>query len=986
MTQGKPGKPWAECGNSDEEDDIVFRGPNTGKKSEKEVGNFPDLADLSLNDDEEGDEHESSFEDDDQEGATSEEDSSSEIGEDEEERETIEPYNLRELPRHACRFCGVHDAGCVARCTACDRWFCNGTMSAGTGTHIVQHLVRAKHKEVALHADSPLGDTILECYNCGNRNIFLLGFIPARADTVVVLLCRQPCATSAGGAQDSTWDLDSWTPLISQRALLPWLVAPPSQEEQRRMRPITAEQIVKLEELWRTRPDADIGDLTAEKALLDIPVARTQLHYESAMEYHSVMAPLVELEAEQDKASKEAQRQENVAIRWDMGLNMKRVAWLYLPATGTDADFRITAGDEVEITHKTSKWKASGSVIKVPTSSSEEIAVELFTTSGSKTPPSEGGYSVDFVWKSVPYDRMQLALKLLALNDGHVDPAILDEILGRAIDTPDLSVHLPTQLAAPGLPELNHSQAHAVRHVLQRPLSLIQGPPGTGKTVTSATIVYHLAKQDRGPVLVCAPSNVAVDHLTEKIHKAGLRVVRIAAKWREDIDSSISFLTLHSQLARYEAVPELKKLIKLKEELGELSAKDERRFTELRARAERDILKAAQVICTTAIGAGDGRLRSMKFAAVLLDEATQAVEPEALIPLVHGPRQVVLVGDHRQLGPVVLNKKAVKAGFAQSLFERLIQLGIRPVRLQVQYRMHPCLSEFPSNMFYEGALQNGITQGDRARRDVDFPWPNPDAPMFFLASVGTEELSASGTSFLNRTEASHVEKIVTRLLKAGVLPSQIGVITPYDGQRAYLVHYMQSSGSLPSELYAQVEVASVDAFQGREKDYIILSCVRSNDAHNIGFLSDARRLNVALTRAKYGLIILGNPRVLSRNLLWHHLVSHFKEHSLLMEGTLGSLRPCLLQLARPRPLQLRDNLPPAHGRPDGASFSLATAPYNLPSHPSAPVNLDTISQSGYDTVSLGGLSQISQAGWGSGPYSQARRTQYFAGKGEIIEE
>ncbi|KAF2470202.1 uncharacterized protein BDR25DRAFT_325879 [Lindgomyces ingoldianus] len=193
-------------------------------------------------------------------------------------------------------------------------------------------------------------------------------------------------------------------------------------------------------------------------------------------------------------------------------------------------------------------------------------------------------------------------------------------------------------------------------------------------------------------------------------------------------------------------------------------------------------------------------------------------------------------------------------------------------------------------MFYEGSLQNGVTMQDRVRRDVDFPWPVGDNPMMFWSNLGNEEISASGTSYLNRTEASNVEKIVTRFFKAGVQPSDIGIITPYEGQRSYVVSSMQATGSFKKENYKEVEVASVDAFQGREKDFIILSCVRSNDHQGIGFLSDPRRLNVALTRAKYGLVILGNPKVLSKHPLWHYLLLHFKERNCLVEGPLSNLQ------------------------------------------------------------------------------------------------
>nr|XP_023920134.1 GTP-binding protein BRASSINAZOLE INSENSITIVE PALE GREEN 2, chloroplastic-like [Quercus suber] len=148
---------------------------------------------------------------------------------------------------------------------------------------------------------------------------------------------------------------------------------------------------------------------------------------------------------------------------------------------------------------------------------------------------------------------------------------------------------------------------------------------------------------------------------------------------------------------------------------------------------------------------------------------------------------------------------------------------------KVQYRMHPSLSEFPSNSFYEGTLQNGVTINERQSSGIDFPWPVPNRPMFFYVQMGQEEISASGTSYLNRTEAANVEKIVTTFLRSGVVPSQIGVITPYEGQRAYIVNYMSRNGALRQQLYKEIEVASVDSFQGREKDYIILSCVRSNE-------------------------------------------------------------------------------------------------------------------------------------------------------------
>ena len=382
---------------------------------------------------------------------------------------------------------------------------------------------------------------------------------------------------------------------------------------------------------------------------------------------------------------------------------------------------------------------------------------------------------------------MQLAMKTFAVDEksvsayivGHASTSIMcrkltksypqyHKLLGHEVEPQSLRTQMPKRFSAPGLPELNHSQMYAVKSVLQKPISLIQGPPGTGKTVTSASVVYHLVKMNPGPVLVCAPSNVAVDQLTEKIHVTGLKVVRITAKSREALESSVWILTLHQQVANNTSHVELQKLIQLKNEQGELSSNDEKKYKTLIKQCEREVLNAADVICCTCVGAGDPRLAKLKFRTVLIDEATQAAEPglryhsarnflsywlfhtECMIPLVLGCRQVVLVGDHQQLGPVIMNKKAARAGLTQSLFERLIVLGNRPIRLQVQYRMHPCLSEFPSNMFYEGSLQNGVTAPERLRRNVDFPWPVPDTPMFFYQNLGQEEISSSGTSFLNR--------------------------------------------------------------------------------------------------------------------------------------------------------------------------------------------------------------------------------------------
>ncbi|ETW49233.1 hypothetical protein PFMALIP_02736 [Plasmodium falciparum MaliPS096_E11] len=1015
-----------------------------------------------------------------------------------------------DLKYYRCRYCEIDSIDSVVQCNNCKRWFCNG--SYGTcGSHIVTHLVRSKHKEIRLHKNSLLGETILECYNCACRNVFLLGFLPTSEEGVVVIICRDPCLSSyislyekhvgpfdehkskslqddmekeilledhdvdneeindepnknnkkkceninssnedekeheepinfcslnhpsdssdyypyyyynhhsnysrreknkkhnkgsekkhmnvccddnkmkdcqnnnnpnkyvddenmidgkdnkkyeKKGKQNDVykedekgsyinnsnindelmkikdWDLKKWQPVIEDRFFLEWLVNIPSNEEaERKGKLSTSYNVNKLEELWKNKKDVYIDELNFE--ILNDEPNKVELKYEDAHHYQSIFSPLVQLEADYDKSIKEGQKQGNVSVRWDIGLNKKRYAhFIYIKE---ESELRLVAGDELKISYTYpdgSVWCCEGHISRLH--NTEEISLELRTSCTSNGPWVDNittGFTVEFIWKSTAYDRMQLALNEFALNSYSLSGFLYHKLLGHDISEDSLEYNKNTfhklmhkkvmsirNYSAPNLAPLNHSQIDAIKRSLLSPLSLIQGPPGTGKTLTCATLVYHLVKMNMGKVLVTAPSNVAVDQLSVRIHRSGLKVVRLCSKSRESVPSIAEYLYLHNQmkLLKTDIAEELNKLLELKEEVGELSQKDERRLKKLILFAEHEILIEADVICCTCVGAMDKRLKKFRFRQVLVDEATQSTEPECLVPLVTGAKQIVLVGDHCQLGPIIVCKKAANAGLGKSLFERLVMLGITPFRLEVQYRMHPALSEFPSYVFYDGSLQNGITLKEREYPLKSFPWPNAKCPMFFYNSTGLEEMSASGTSYLNRSEASNMEKLVRTLLQCGLKPSQIGVITPYEGQRAYITSLFQKNISFQNS--SDIEVASVDAFQGREKDFILLSCVRSNKKLGIGFLNDPRRLNVALTRAKYGLIICGNAKVLSRhhfisrekinanetitnvNSVWINLLSQFKKKDLIVEGCLANLKPVNINIPTPTKLPSR---------------------------------------------------------------------------------
>ena len=814
---------------------------------------------------------------------------------------TLDHYDEDALPEYACRYCGIHDPSCVAMCVETQKWFCNAN------SHLVHHLVRSRNNQVQLHPESPLGETVLECYNCASKNAFVMGFVPASSSSVVVLLCRV-CVETVPGLKDMEWELSQWHPLIQDRKFLPWLIKVPSDKLLLKARDVTPIQMSKLEDLWKVDPHAKFSHLNRPEAEIE-EMTPTLLQYEDGYHYQNILAPLVKMEADYDKQMKESLTEGSIRVNWDKSLQGKNIATFHFGGRSAEQsrimigdELRLKLGDGAQFLHG-KPWECVGYVRDIV-----DGEVEMELKAGMNVPLDvKDDLVVEYIWKATSYDRMQKALKTFAIDDTSVTGYIYHTLLGHAVEEQRIATaKLPVDFTVPGLPPLNESQKDAVAAVLQRPVSLIQGPPGTGKTVTSATLVYFLAKQGMGQVLVTAPSNVAVDQLTEKIAATGLRVVRLASKTREATLSSVDHLCLHV-MTPLAGGDELSKLQRLKDEIGELSERDQKKYRALRNRTEREILQAADVICCTCVGAGDPRLKNFRFRQVLIDEATQAIEAEALIPITTGAKQVIMVGDHCQLGPVVMCKAAAKAGLTQSLFERLVLVGLRPIRLQVQYRMHPSLSEFPSNMFYEGSLQNGVTESDRQLMTLpsftgkeDFPWPQPTKPMFFYSISGMEEISSSGTSYLNRTEASYVERIVTHFLRMGVTPSQIGVITPYDGQKKYVQEYMRRSGALAGALYEAIEVASVDAFQGREKDFILVSCVRSSETQGIGFLSDPRRLNVALTRARLGLILLGNPRVLSKNALWAALLLHFKEINTLVEGPLNNLQPSYMTFSKPR--------------------------------------------------------------------------------------
>lgn len=420
--------------------------------------------------------------------------------------------------------------------------------------------------------------------------------------------------------------------------------------------------------------------------------------------------------------------------------------------------------------------------------------------------------------------------------------------------------------------ELNAPQLEAVDLAMRaRHVALVHGPPGTGKTRTLVEIIRQAAARGER-VLATAASNTAVDNLAERLVDTGLNVVRVGhpARVAPAVEGrSLDVLlerTAEYKLARkwLDEAAAIRRRTRNRTQRGNTTRTDRREaYREARTlsadarqqmRGAQDrILERAQVICATAAGTDSRVLGSMQFDVVVLDEATQATTPVALVALGRANR-VVLAGDHHQLPPTVIDPRAARDGLGTSLFELLAERVPDAVRmLEVQHRMHEALMSFPSDSKYDGRL---VAADDVAQRG--FPGaedPARTGPLLFVDSAGAgwEDLrTEDDPSTQNPEQAERTAKEVRRLLTRGIEPANVGVITPYDAQKRLLRSLLRDLVDLG------LEVGSIDGFQGREKEAIVLDLVRSNAETDIGFLHDTRRMNVALTRARSFLLVIGD--------------------------------------------------------------------------------------------------------------------------------
>jgi superfamily I DNA and/or RNA helicase len=512
----------------------------------------------------------------------------------------------------------------------------------------------------------------------------------------------------------------------------------------------------------------------------------------------------------------------------------------------------------------------------------------------------DGSLGVDVMFDEMSYREMEYALKkVIEAEDNRL--AELREILlntgylsldsGRG--SGGFSVQHPVSSA------LNKSQHQAVQKIIHAPdVAFIHGPPGTGKTTTIVEAIKLTIQQEK-QVLVCAPSNAAVDLLVEKLTAQGLNTLRIGHPARVT-EQSLS-RTLDAKIAEHNHFDELRSLRRRMEQMRHQAGqfkrnfghheREQRRLLREEARSLKsdadmlefyiinDLLNQADAICCTLVGSSHPVLKGRKFKTVFIDEAGQALEPACWIPLLKSQR-VIFAGDHCQLPPTIKSLEAAKQGLSKTLFEKGIKkLPQLASMLQVQYRMHEMIMKFPSRYFYKDEL----VAHESVKHSLLRPY---ETPIEFIDTAGcgySEKQDPETLSRFNEEEAEllirQVEKLVESIGAASWTEERItlGVITPYSAQVDKLRHLSESSEIL-EPVSRLISINTVDAFQGQERDVIAISFVRSNEKSEVGFLADIRRTNVAITRARKKVIMIGDSATLGAHPFYSELIEFLQQN------------------------------------------------------------------------------------------------------------
>jgi superfamily I DNA and/or RNA helicase len=499
------------------------------------------------------------------------------------------------------------------------------------------------------------------------------------------------------------------------------------------------------------------------------------------------------------------------------------------------------------------------------------------------------GIILDYDQKS--YQEMILALHQIQ-KEKDTPAALLREILeGKKSSQSQLKTFTPINIS------LNPSQINAIQAILDQPLiTVLHGPPGTGKTTTLVEAIYQKVKL-KEKILVAAPSNNAVDLIVEKLSNLNVKVLRIGHLSR--INQEVVSHTLEYKIEKSSEIQSIKKLRKEADNYRKMAMKYKRNFGKEEREQRRLLLNEAKaigwqikqiedymiqsfvsqadVICTTLVGSAHSYLKNIIFDTVFIDETSQALEPATWIPILKS-KSVVLAGDPFQLPPTVKSDKAMQLGLAKTLLDRAFELKENVFLIDTQYRMHPSIMAFSNLYFYQNQLKSGENVLNHYFEDFNLF----QSPLVFIDTAGCafdEIINPQSKSIYNPEEANFVLQILDKIyyeLTQNEQNPEIAVISPYKQQTIYLNELDFETNQLI--LNQNLQIHTIDSFQGQEKDVILISLVRSNTENTIGFLSDYRRMNVALTRARKLLVVVGDSSTIGNDLFYKKFIDYTQEN------------------------------------------------------------------------------------------------------------
>ena len=750
-----------------------------------------------------------------------------------------------------CFHCHETNSDCLARCEDCKFYFCNNTYDSDS--HLITHLKDCKHSHIST---DNFGKNKMKCEQCGNNNIFELKFM--KIENSYSFWC-----------ENCSYNHIVFMKVIDNNKvntdILKDLKLPPNADFH-----LDRESIRERNKKINTFLNLNN---------LGIPPA--SLSYSNKKQYGNQLIAL----ANEEILTISEENEKYPLLPFDLEFDYQEKNQCFI--TVKNPNFQLFEKNDVEIFKKDDliiqgakvRFKNDDSIILYCNKIDEKY--------------KDGIYQIRMKESVKNYERMIAGLRKF-MKDNCMNENIVQMILGQ---NPDLNINIrnPNNKQIQLIPKLieemiriNPSQERAIKNALKYYISLIIGPPGSGKTFLLVNLVYNILiqKGSTEKIIICAPTNKAVDNIIILLKKFGfekfVRVLSPAKELAEDLDvtCSVHKLALEKINKDPNKYKDLKHLIAKKEKYSYLSDSEYKRYKKCMADIEDEIISDANIILTTINNSADERLKDYHFSYVLIDEAAQALEIDTILPLIHHAQMVVLIGDDKQLGPVVRSKGAESAGLGISLFERLHLLYKDApfiTLLNEQYRMNPNLYGFPNMKFYDNLMisRTNILPDENIMKYL--PFPRKDFPAFFYNVSGKEEIE--NKSRYNQEEVLSVFRCVNKLMDNKVDIKNIGVITFYSAQkqRFYEKFYVNK------EKYQELKIDTVDGFQGMEMDYIIISTVRDNSDGILGFLKSERRLNVALTRARKGLIFVGNSKCLAKRPgVFRDLISYYCSNGLIV--------------------------------------------------------------------------------------------------------